>query len=241
MKEELVQLIKPNDDDISAVRFDALMHGIELAHLAQKKYPKYKKDLLKKVKGIASVANIPEIQVQSELLDRILHTNYLQESDIDDFELIRKNLRDLIKYIPKTGKIYTTDFEDDILSVDWNESDLEKIIWNQLGTKQDYYSEVGEKPLGEFVREIVGLDMNAAKEAFSKYLDEREMNSNQIYFVNQIVEFIVRNGMMKDMSVLQESPFIDKGNVVELFGDNINLWSGIQGVINSINKNANYL
>ena len=117
-------------------------------------------------------------------------------------------------------------------------NELEKIIWGQLGTKQDYYSEVGEKPLGEFVREIVGLDMNAAKEAFSKYLDERQMNRNQIYFVNQIVEFIVRNGVMKDLSVLQESPFIDKGNVVELFSDNINLWSGIQNVINSINKNA---
>lgn len=186
-----------------------------------------------------------------------------------------------MKYIPKMGKVYITDFEDNILSIDWNESDLENddlqnykerleyyirehqednpaiiklkvnkpldkndmnelenIIWNQLGTKQDYYSEVGEKPLGEFVREIVGLDMTAAKEAFSKYLDERDMNRNQIYFVNQIIEFIVRNGMMKDMSVLQESPFIDKGNVVELFGDNINLWSGIQSIINSINKNA---
>ena len=281
VKNELVPLIKPDGDEISAVRFDALMHGIEFAHLAQKNYPKYKKDLMKKVKGVASVANIPEIQVQSELLDKILHTNYLDESDIDDFEMIRKNLRDLIKYIPRTGKIYITDFEDDILSVNWNESnlenddlqnykekleyyikqhqkdnpvimklrenkpldkndlnELENIIWNQLGTKQDYYSEVGEKPLGEFVREIVGLDMNAAKEAFSKYLDERDMNKNQIYFVNQIVEFIVRNGMMKDMSVLQESPFTDKGNVVELFGDDINLWSGIQSIINSINKNA---
>lgn len=281
VKDELVPLIKPDDDEISAVRFDALMYGIELAHLAQKKYPKYKKDLMKKVEGVASVANIPEIQVQSELLNKILHTNYLEESDIDDFEIIRKNLRDLIKYIPKIVNVYMTDFDDDILSVNWNESDLEnddlqnykdkleyyikqhqednpvimklkenkpldkndmdeleKIIWGQLGTKQDYYSEVGEKPLGEFVREIVGLDMNAAKEAFSKYLDERQMNRNQIYFVNQIVEFIIRNGVMKDLSVLQESPFIDKGNVVELFGDNINLWSGIQNVINSINKNA---
>ena len=123
--------------------------------------------------------------------------------------------------------------------LDKNDMDeLENIIWNQLGTKQDYFSEVGEKPLGEFVREIVGLDMNAAKEAFAKYLDEREMNRNQIYFVNQIVEYIVRNGMMKDLSVLQESPFIDKGNVVDLFGNNYNLWNGIQNVINSINKNA---
>ena len=94
--------------------------------------------------------------------------------------------------------------------------------------------------MGEFVREIVGLDMNAAKEAFSKYLDETILNRNQIYFVNQIIEYVVRNGVMKDMSVLQESPFTDKGTVADLFGDNINLWSGIREVINTINRNANY-
>lgn len=43
---------------------------------------------------------------------------------------------------------------------------------------------------------------------------------------------------MKDMSVLQESPFTDNGTVFELFGDNLNLWQGIDGVINEINKNA---
>ena len=56
--------------------------------------------------------------------------------------------------------------------------------------------------LGEFVREIVGLDMNAAKEAFSEYLTGTNLDSRQIYFVNQIVEYIVRNGMMKDFSCL---------------------------------------
>ena len=58
--------------------------------------------------------------------------------------------------------------------------------------------------------------------------------------VNQIIEYVVRNGVMKDMSVLQESPFTDKGTVADLFGDNINLWSGIREVINTINQNANY-
>ena len=56
--------------------------------------------------------------------------------------------------------------------------------------------------LGEFVREIVGLDMNAAKEAFSEYLTNTSLDSRQIYFVNQIVEYIVHNGVMKDLSVL---------------------------------------
>lgn len=84
---------------------------------------------------------------------------------------------------------------------------LEDILWSEIGTKQDYEAEYGEKPLGEFVREIVGLDMTAAKEAFSEFLDEMNLDNRQIYFVNQIVEFIVHNGMMKDSSVLQETPF----------------------------------
>ena len=64
------------------------------------------------------------------------------------------------------------------------------------------------------------------------------MDSRQIYFVNQIVEYIVHNGMMKDLSVLQESPFTDKGSVVDLFADNLNIWAGIRSVIEQINANA---
>lgn len=281
IKEELAPLIYPDKDEINAVRFDALMYGIELAYVAQKKYIRGINDLLKKAKSVVSVANIPEIQVQSELLNKIIITDYLNKCDIPDFEFIRKNLRDLIKYIPKKSIKYDTDFEDEILNVKWNDSNLnadelqnykekveyyikqhendnpvfakikenkqlnmedigllEDVLWNQLGSKEDYYSEVGKKPLGEFVREIVGLDMRAAKEAFSKYQDEREMNSSQIYFVNQIIEYIVMNGLMKDKSVLQESPFTDKGTVYELFGDDLQLWAGIDHTINQINDNA---
>ena len=98
-------------------------------------------------------------------------------------------------------------------------------------------AEYGEKPLGEFVREIVGLDMRAAKEAFAAFLDETSLDSRQIYFVNQIVEYIVHNGMMKDLSVLQETPFTDQGSIVEIFTD-LTLWMGIRKVIEQVNANA---
>ena len=91
--------------------------------------------------------------------------------------------------------------------------------------------------MGELVREIVGLDMNAAKAAFSECLESNNLDSRQIYFVNQIVEYIVHNGMMKDLSVLQESPFTDQGSVVEMFTD-LNVWMGIRKIIESINDNA---
>lgn len=114
---------------------------------------------------------------------------------------------------------------------------LEEILWKEIGTKQDYENEIGKKPLGEFVREIVGLDMNAAKEAFPAYLSDTNMDSRQIYFVNQIIEYIVHNGMLKDLSVLQESPFTDQGSIVDIFTD-LSVWMGIRGVIDQINANA---
>ena len=279
VKDELAPLILPDDDVATAVRFDALMYGIELAFLIGKKYGKARSDLMKKVSAISKVANIPEIKAQEELINNILHTDYLERAGINEFEIIRERLRDLMKYVPTGHEIYNTDFADDILSVDWKESELEnddlknykakaefyvrehqdniviaklkknkpmtqsdmdaleKILWSEVGSKEDYRAEYGEKPLGEFVREIVGLDMNAAKEAFAEYLDEANLDSRQIYFVNQIVEYIVHNGLMKDLSVLQEAPFTDKGSVVEIFTD-MNVWLGIRKVINDINANA---
>ena len=114
---------------------------------------------------------------------------------------------------------------------------LEKILWSEIGSKKDYEAEYGQKPLGEFVREIVGLDMAAAKEAFSAFLSDVNLDSHQIYFVNQIVEYIVHNGVMKDLSVLQESPFTDRGSIVEVFTD-LSVWLGIKKVIDQINANA---
>lgn len=127
----------------------------------------------------------------------------------------------------KTNKLLTTN----------DVSALEEILWKEVGTRQDYELEYGQKPLGELVREIVGLDMNAAKEAFSEYLTSTSLDSRQIYFVNQIVEYIVHNGMLKDFSILQESPFTDQGSIVEIFTD-MSIWMGIRKVIETINANA---
>ena len=57
VREELAPLILPDGDEASAVRFDALMYGIELAYLIGKKYGKARSDLLKKVSAISTVAN----------------------------------------------------------------------------------------------------------------------------------------------------------------------------------------
>ena len=279
LRAELTPLILPDEDEASAVRFDALLYGIELAYLADKTYTRAKKDLVKRVAGIAGVANIPEIAAQSELIENILHGTYLERAGIHEFEYIRQNLRDLMKYIPRGSAVYTTNFTDEILSTEWTEADLEnddlknykakaefyirknqdapaiaklrsnlplgeadvqeleQILWSEVGTKEDYEAEYGQKPLGELVREIVGLDMNAAKAAFSRYLNDTNLDARQIYFVNQIVEYIVHNGMLRDLRVLQGPPFDRQGSLGEVFQD-LSLWQGIRQVIDQINANA---
>jgi len=280
MKKELAPLITPDDDEAKAVRFDALMYGMELAYLAGDGFGRYRSDLIRKAEKLAKISNIPAVGAQCELIEKILKTSYIDEAGINDFEYIRKCLRDLMKYIPADGEEYSTNYTDEILTVTKKESELEnddlknyrakaeyyvrqhqdnevirklknnvpltqsdvekleEILWSELGSKTDYETEFGTKPLGEFVREIVGLDMNAAKEAFGKFLNDSNLDSRQIYFVNQIVEYIVHNGMMKDMSVLKDSPFTDKGSVVEVFSADISVWRAIQKVIESINANA---
>ena len=133
LRDEVAPLLQPDADEASAVRFDALMYGIELAYLVGKKYARARSDLFKKVSGVAGVANIPEIQAQSELMEKILHTNYLDNAGINEFEHIRECLRGLMKYLPPKGEPYDTNFTDDILSVEWKESELSLIhIWTSL-------------------------------------------------------------------------------------------------------------
>lgn len=281
VREEIAPLILPDSDDASALRFDALVWGLELAKMAGNPEGKLKSDLLKKVAAVSKVANIPEVTAQKDLINRILTTDYLNCVGIEDLEQIRKSLRELIQYIPHKYIVYNTNFDDEILEQSTNEADyqddslknyrakvesyikqhqkdnqviaklksneplssqdlknLEKVLWTELGTKQDYQKEYGDKPIGEFIRSIVGLDMNAAKEAFSKYLNDATLNTKQIYFLNKVIEYIVQNGMMRDLRVLTESPFTDMGSITVLFGDNLELWTGIRQTIQQINDNA---
>lgn len=281
VKEEVSPYIMADGDEPSALRFDALIYGLELAHVVGKNAERAKRDLIKRANALSRLTgkHIDEIDCRKEIIDKVLSDSYVDGAGIIEFEEIRTGLRDIMSFIKSTVRTYDTNFDDDILSTDWHESELESddlknykakaefyikqhqdniviaklktnkplttgdvkaledILWKEIGTRKDYEGEIGDKPLGEFVREIVGLDMNAAKEAFSEYLNETNYDSRQIYFVNQIVEYVVHNGMIKDMSVLMESPFTDRGSITDIF--NASVWMGIKKVIDQINANAN--
>ena len=278
--EHIAPLVQPTGDDISAARFDMLIYQIELAILSEKSCKRAKNDVIKKAAELSKYATIPAIAAQSELIEQIVHNGYLENAGIPDYEHVRVSLRDLIKFIPEQDRtLYDTNFTDDILSMEWNESQLdnddlanykkkvnyyilqhqdipaiarlkgneplslmdvrslESILWNELGTKEQYDAQFGAMPLGELVRSIVGLDQRAANDAFSSFLNDTALTSQQMHFVRQIVNYIVKNGMMKDLRVLQESPFTDMGSITELFEDTA-VFMKLRGIIDGINRNA---
>ena len=61
---------------------------------------------------------------------------------------------------------------------------------------------------GSSSRSLVGLDREAATEAFSEFLADTKFTVDQIRFVSLIVEHLTDNGVMKARR-LYESPFTD--------------------------------
>ena len=62
--------------------------------------------------------------------------------------------------------------------------------------------------LGLFVRSMIGLDREAAKQALAGFLSGKTLTSNQIEFVDLIVNQLTEHGVMEP-SLLYESPFTD--------------------------------
>lgn len=87
--------------------------------------------------------------------------------------------------------------------------ELERMLVTAGGQQADIAWATGQAGgLGIFVRGLVGLDHDAAREAFEQYLDHTRFSADQIRFVNLIVDELTKNGVMAP-GRLFESPYTD--------------------------------
>jgi type I restriction enzyme, R subunit len=121
-------------------------------------------------------------------------------------QYLKEHQNDLVIYKVRNNKPIT---ENDI-------KHLEKILWQDLGTKNDYERIYGDEPLLKLVSKLVGLDPITANEAFSEFINDKTLNSKQMEFVMLIINYIIANGII-DKTVLNEHPFNKFGNVRYLF------------------------
>jgi type I restriction enzyme R subunit len=63
--------------------------------------------------------------------------------------------------------------------------------------------------LGVFIRTLVGLDREAAKQAFAGFLSDKALSADQIEFVNMVIDHLTERGIMEP-ALLYESPFTDR-------------------------------
>ena len=83
------------------------------------------------------------------------------------------------------------------------------LLSHGVGTEQAIQRAAEESNgLGLFIRSLVGLDRNAAKELFAEFLAEGTHTATQIRFINEIIDELTSRGVM-DPVRLYDPPFSD--------------------------------
>lgn len=99
---------------------------------------------------------------------------------------------------------------------------LETILFDgkTVGIRQDYIDNYGDKPLGVFIRSIVGLEVTAAQEAFADFIQSGAFSADQMTFINSIIRYLTRNGII-DKEMLFKAPFtnLHQDGLIGVFED----------------------
>jgi len=250
---EIAPLVYLEEKDEAAKRFDNFMYGLMIAHMEGLPGFKYaKRQLCGTAALLEKKSTIPQIQAKMDFIKQINTDEFWAANDILLFEMMREDLRDLIKFLveEKTGPAtIITNLTDPVIAEQENMqldaaynfedyrkkvnryveehrntlaihklthniplsigdyTELERILTNELGSKEDYAREFKDTPFGLLIRKIAKLDHNAAMEAFSAFINDESLNQKQIAFVMKIINHIEQNGYMDNVADLQKPPF----------------------------------
>ncbi len=142
---------------------------------------------------------------------------------------IRKNKSHLV-----IDKLYKN------LPITVNELDvLEQFLLKEaIESKDRFIKEYGDQPLGKFVRNIIGLDIEVSNQLFADFISMGNLNANQITFVNKIITYLNHKGVI-EKQLLTQSPFNEQHDqgVFGIFPEEDEVIKIIQ-IINQVNNNA---
>ena len=99
--------------------------------------------------------------------------------------------------------------------------ELERILWKELGDKEDYDRYTQGMPCGAnvamFIRSIIGVNRKEAVERFSTFISGSELNAEQEEFLMTIISYVCENGDITKDIVVNEAPFDEKLSVFSAY------------------------
>ena len=102
--------------------------------------------------------------------------------------------------------------------------ELERIMWNELGTKDEYHHLTQNMICGDFVaafiRSIIGIDRAVALQMFTQFISNNDLNSQQEEYLKAIINYVCENGDIKVNTLINDSPFSDY-DVIDIWGENM--------------------
>ena len=99
--------------------------------------------------------------------------------------------------------------------------DLERILWQELGTKEDYVRYLQRENLttdlsvGAFIRTLSGVDRKKALDLFTDFIQANSLTADQEEYLKSILDYVCQNGDL-EKKMLMQSPF-DEYEVLEIF------------------------
>ncbi len=117
-------------------------------------------------------------------------------------------------------------------------SELEEILWDRIGSREEYQREYQNNDFGLLIRKIVGLDERSAQDAFANFLTHNSLNAEQSAFLQYIIKYIVQNGFIDEPQQIMQAPY-DPTTVCALFGNDVQMLQELMlKVIPQIKQNA---
>ena len=127
----------------------------------------------------------------------------------------------VIKKIKNLEKINASDLKE-----------LERILWSELGSEEDYKRTTNTKNLAVFIRSLVGLEQSAINEKFGAFLSGNVLDPQQQEFVKTIIDYVRENGNIELTDLANTSPF-NEYPIIDIFGENIGI---LQTIVNTFNN-----
>lgn len=258
--DRVAPLVRPTSEDEYALRFDALMYAYAIALITGTGTAPYRSKVVGVGVRLQKKATIPQVKTKLPVIERVCSEGWLDHAAPIDLEEVRRELRDLMKFLKDEGRgnPVVTDITDTVVATREGEvlhpaedyegyklkvsryieqngdrtviaklhrnipmtsyefEELGRIFTRDLGDENDYRAAFGDTPFGRLVRQVAGLDHEAAMAAFAEFLGDESLNRQQMDFVHKVVDYVERNGYM-DLSELTRPPFDQPQKFVRLF------------------------